>query len=380
MTSTTTRSNGFKSYATPKTHWSKLLGAYSLTNALKAFTSFQPSVESNRSKLLIEREVSDQLEQERGFFATSVTGLIVPFELFGSRATQSVGLGIMGGNLVGTEHSPIAQFLRPVSIAAGLGATTLGSTEVSKGNPNVTLPAPTSGTTGNWVREDQIPSQSDARFQTVTLTPRTIIAIGAATNLFGKMSDHFETFFREDLQAACGSALDRAIFSGAGGSSAEPLGILNDSDFPIRSLATDGAALAYADLTALERLVSVQNAQASLGWALSPELRDRMRRTDRGTNTGRYLFDDDAKIIGYPAAVSTSIPANLAKGSGTNLSALVFGSWPDLVIHLWGLELMSNPYGPENFNNGGMSYRAILHCDFKFRRKNTFAIVKDAQT
>ena len=39
------------------------------------------------------------------------------------------------------------------------------------------------------------------------------------------------------------------------------------------------------------------------------------------------------------------MPSNLTKGTGTNLSAIIYGNWADLIIGYWSaFDLLVNPY------------------------------------
>ncbi|MDE8343967.1 MAG: phage major capsid protein, partial [Acidocella sp.] len=77
-------------------------------------------------------------------------------------------------------------------------------------------------------------------------------------------------------------------------------------------------------------------------------------------------------------ARSNQVPSNLTKGTGTNLSAVIFGNWSDLIIGEWGvLEILPNPYGA-GFNSGSIDIRALQSVDVNVRHVASFAAVTDA--
>ena len=48
---------------------------------------------------------------------------------------------------------------------------------------------------------------------------------------------------------------------------------------------------------------------------------------------------------GYRAVFSNNLPSNITKGTGTDLSAMIFGNFNDLVIGQWGgLEVLVDPF------------------------------------
>jgi hypothetical protein len=84
-------------------------------------------------------------------------------------------------------------------------------------------------------------------------------------------------------------------------------------------------------------------------------------------------------VNGYAAYVSNNVPSNLTKGSGTNLSAMIFGNWEELLIGLWGsLDLLVDPYS--NADSGRVRIVAFMSADIAVRRAASFAAIVDAIT
>ncbi|MGF6348983.1 HK97 family phage major capsid protein [Variovorax sp. W2I14] len=82
---------------------------------------------------------------------------------------------------------------------------------------------------------------------------------------------------------------------------------------------------------------------------------------------------------GYRAAVTNAVPSNIAKGTGTDLSALIFGNFADLVIGMWGgLDLMVDPY--THSTTGTVRVTALQDVDVGVRNVESFATMEDAQT
>ena len=66
------------------------------------------------------------------------------------------------------------------------------------------------------------------------------------------------------------------------------------------------------------------------------------------------------------------MPSNLTKGSGSNLSALIFGVWSDLLIGQWsGIDLLVDPY--TGSNAATVRVTAFHDCDFAVRNAESFA-------
>ena len=70
------------------------------------------------------------------------------------------------------------------------------------------------------------------------------------------------------------------------------------------------------------------------------------------------------------------MPSNLTKGSGSALSALLFGNWSDLLIGEWGaIDLLVDPY--TNADSGQVRVVAFSFVDIAVRHAQSFAAVSD---
>ena len=75
--------------------------------------------------------------------------------------------------------------------------------------------------------------------------------------------------------------------------------------------------------------------------------------------------------------VTNNIPSNLSKGSGSNLSAILYGNFSDLYIGLFSeLEILVDPY--TDFAKGTTGLRAIQSLDINVAHPQSFAAMKDA--
>ena len=90
-----------------------------------------------------------------------------------------------------------------------------------------------------------------------------------------------------------------------------------------------------------------------------------------GTELGR------SQIAGRRFEVSNDIPSNFTKGSGTNLSAVIYGNFADLLIGLhWTLEIFVDPH--TDFAKGTTGIRALQSIDIGVRHAESFAAMQDA--
>lgn len=79
-----------------------------------------------------------------------------------------------------------------------------------------------------------------------------------------------------------------------------------------------------------------------------------------------------------PVTFSTQVPGNLTKGTGTNLSAMLYGVWSDLIIGYWSsVDIVLNPYHSDVASKGGALLHAFLDADVAVRHAASFAVCKD---
>jgi hypothetical protein len=86
-------------------------------------------------------------------------------------------------------------------------------------------------------------------------------------------------------------------------------------------------------------------------------------------------------LNGYRAMCSNQIPKNLTKGTGTNLSAIIFGAWNQLMIGQWGVvEIMTNPYADTDFLRGALKVRIFFTMDVQVGYEKAFTTITDMIT
>jgi HK97 family phage major capsid protein len=136
--------------------------------------------------------------------------------------------------------------------------------------------------TAQWVAEDGSLTETDATFDDVTLTPKTV---GAMTSYSRRTllnaSPSIEQIVRNDLAATIASAIDYQAMVGDGQNNT-PLGIVGQTGVGNASLATP----TWAQVLAVIATVGTANALLDgLGWAIHPlaiaQLRAKSKRRRR---------------------------------------------------------------------------------------------------
>ncbi|MFZ9654555.1 MAG: phage major capsid protein [Limnohabitans sp.] len=355
---------------------SKEQRSYSVVRAINA------AISGDWSKAGLEREVSQTLAREAG---RETSGFFMPTNLQ-MRATYAVGAAATGGNLVETQllAESFIDILRNRATIMQLGPTMLTGLV-----GNITIPRKNATTQVSWVTEGNAPSQSEATFDQISLTPKQIAARSQYTRLaLQQTTPDIERIVRDDLAAVMALGIDLAAINGSG-TSGQPRGILNTSGIGSVVGGTNGANIVIDNFIDLEREIDIDNALAGNLYYLTNSRVVASTKKLKST-TGEYLWNGtdnplnniiSGAINGYPIARTNQVPNTLTKGTSSGVcSAVIFGNFNDLVIGMWGgLEILPNPYGA-GYNAGSVDIRAMQTVDMTVRRAESFAAMTDALT
>lgn len=357
----------------------KEVRSYSFMRAINALAN--PGDRKAQEAAAFEREASDAFGSKQG---RAASGFFVPTEV--QRRDMTVGTATAGGNTVATNllAASFIDLLRNKMAVTGLGAQFLTGLV-----GQIAIPRATGGASAYWVAESGAPTVSQAAFDQVTMTPKTV---GAFTDISRKLllqsSIDVEGFVRNDLATVLALAIDLAAINGTGASN-QPTGILNTSGIGSVAGGTNGAAVTIDHLIDLETLIAISNADsATLSYLTNSKVVGALKKLKSAT--GEYLWTDESvggiqagtpgSINGYGVARSNQVPSNLTKGTANAVaSAVLFGNFADLIIGQWGaLDLTVDPF--TGSTSGTVRVVALQDVDVAIRRAESFAAMKDALT
>ena len=319
-----------------------------------------------------EREMSDEMASKLGKRAQ---GFYIPTDVL--MRDLNVTTTTAGGHTVATDllSGSFIDMLRNKMATVGLGATMMNDLV-----GNIAIPRQTGGATSYWVAESGAITESQAAFDQVSMSPKTV---GSMSDISRKMllqsSLDVESFVRNDLATSLALAIDSAAINGSG-SSNQPTGVLNTSGIGSVVGGTNGAAPDWADIVDLESAVSVDNADmGALGYLTNAAVRGKLLQTEKASGTAQYVWSDSNTLRGYGAAVSNQVPSNGTKGTGTALSSMLFGNWNDLIIGTWG-GIDINVDTSTGSASGTVRVVALQDVDIAVRHAESFAAMTDIIT
>jgi HK97 family phage major capsid protein len=317
-----------------------------------------------------EGEISQEIAKRSG---KSAQGFFLPLSLPMEAERRDFDTTAGAGAIQTTKlYSRFIDMLRNRMTVAAMGATFLtdmvGPFEI---------PKQTGTGAAYWVTEGNSPTESAQAIGQVAFTPKTVGAFTDITRKFLKQTSmDGERFARNDLARVLGLETDRAAYNGSG-SGAEPTGILQNGSITTVAIATDGGAPTWEKIVALESTVAAVNADVGgMGYVTSAVGRGKLKTTVKVSNFPEYLWGRDNMVNGYRAVATNQIPSNLTKGSGTNLTAMIFGDFSTVHIAMWGgVDVLVDPYSLSTA--GSVRVVCLLDTDIKFRNTESLAKIVD---
>jgi HK97 family phage major capsid protein len=253
----------------------------------------------------------------------------------------------------------------------------MGATVMSDMQGLFAIPRQSGAGTLYWNAEGTAPTGSQQTIDQVPFVPKTAGAFTDYTRRFLEQTNQdAEMFVRNDLTKIIAIGVDLAAINGLGQSN-QPLGIMQNSAVTTVTIGANGGKPTWAMCVGLETQVAIKNAdEGRLGYITGASLRGSLKQTLKtGTTFPVYLWNADAPqtpINGYPCGITNNIPTNLTKGSGSALTALLFGNWEDLIICFWsGVDIIIDPFSLST--SGGTRFVALQDCDINTRHPESFA-------
>jgi HK97 family phage major capsid protein len=346
--------------------------SYSLLRAINAAAS------SDWRKAGFERELSDEIAKRTG---KDARGFYVPNDIRWSQrdVTTSTGTGTSkGGYLVGTDHRGdlFIDALREALVISSLGARMMTGLQ-----GNVAIPKLTTRTAVAFVAEGSAPTEGAPVFAQVTMTPKTVAGyVDLSRRLMIQSDPSVEAVLRDDITRQIAGKIDEVAIEGGG--SNEPTGILGTSGIGAVTIGTNGGAPTYATVVNLQREVAIDNAlNGSLAYLTNSKVVSKLRQTAKQTSgvEGNFILGETNNLLGYQVAETNLVPSDLTKGSGSALSAMIFGNFNDLMIGMFsGLDIVVDTSSLST--SGGTRIAFFQDVDVAVRNAQSFAACKEIVT
>jgi hypothetical protein len=275
-------------------------------------------------------------------------GLFVPWEVFmrsdtvgATRDLSVTGGASVGGDFVETFREPrIVDALRPVSQVIASGATVLDKLTSNVSFPRWQTASSPSGYAETTLVSDNaqttsIMNLSAHRISSMTIVSKQLLIQGANLGL--------EELIKKEMLRSIGSVIDQYALVGSGVGQ-YPFGILNVTQNSgggrdlgkIQPAVTFGGTASWANVCAFPGVVESTDIQddGTFGWIVSPATKQKWSTTPKITAEPHYLYEN-GKVGDNPLRASNNL-------ASTNQA--IFARWSDVVIGLWPLSVLVDPF------------------------------------
>jgi len=313
-------------------------------------------------------------------------GFVIPTDVLVNKQFKNVAsAGVLadGGYTVDTELRSMIDALETRLLVRRMGAT------IFRGlTGNVAFPKSDNAPAPEWVAENNAAAGATPGFSQLLMSPKSVTQNMAITRrLLIQSSIDVENHVRMQMMYGIAKALDLAAIAGTGAGN-EPEGILNNAGIPVHELGTNGDFPEWADVVAIETLVSDADADDlnSLGYLTNTAVKGLLKTTEKAANTGMFVLTDGRSsdgfemLNGYRMGVSNNVPRDLDKGTSVGVcSAMIYGAFSQLYLGFWGgTEIIADPYSGSK--RGEVSITVFQDADVGIAHDTAFAIIKDALT
>lgn len=326
----------------------------------------------------LEREVSDEIAAQTG---KSARGFYMPTNLGFGKRDLTVGSNSGGGFLKGTDHLG-NEFIEAVYENLVIGQAGARVLQGLKGD--VAIPK-LSASVNNaaFVAENSAPSESSQTYAQVTMSPKTLACyIDLSRKLMMQSDPSVEQIVRDDVIQSFARKIDGVALEG--GASNEPSGLIGTMSNNVVSIGTNGGAFAYTNLVDMIKLVEEDNAirnDGSVHFIGNAKVTAKLRTTSKQSSgvEGNFILEPNNQMFGYDYLSSSLVPSDLSKGSGSNLSALLFGDFSQLLLGYYsGVDVVVDPYSGSTAGTTRLAF--FQDMDIAIRDENAFSVCKDIVT
>ncbi len=266
---------------------------------------------------------------------------------------------------------------------------TAGAREVAlPPNGRVQFPKLTAASTAYWVGEGSAITESQPTTGNLDLQAKKLgVFVKLNNELLRFASPSAEGLVRLDMARAAALKADLAMLEGTGGTQIK--GITTYSDIATHTASTTGAngdTFTPADVALMESKLP-DEVEAPSAWVMRKAMFAALmnRRADAVTASdgkGAFLFRDARGASGPPAEFygtrvvrSAQVSTARVKGSGTTLTYILLGYFPDWVVARMGvMEFLASGLGDTALQNDMTYLRGIQHIDAGPRHAASFVL------
>lgn len=263
-----------------------------------------------------------------------------------------------------------------------------GSREIAlPPNGRIQFPKLTGGSTAYWVGEGNPITESTPATGNLDLQAKKLgVLVKLNNELLRFASPSAEGLIRFDMARAAALKADQAMLEGTGGTQIKGLitysGITSHT---ATTTGTNGDTFQPGDIASMEAKLP-DSVDTPTAWVMRKTMYAALmnRRADAvsaNDGKGSFLFrnapmtamNPPAELAGTRVVRSSQVASNRVKGSGTNLTYVILGAFPDWIVARMGvMEFLASGHGDTALQNDQTILRGIQHIDAGPRHAASF--------
>jgi HK97 family phage major capsid protein/HK97 family phage prohead protease len=340
---------------------------YSFMRLMRALA--EPQNRQAQDNATFEFEVSAEAQKRSGVQAK---GVLIPFDILGRDMTVT---GQGGGNYTVPTELRVDHFIELLKNRSAV----LPYAKILTGlSGDIDIPVQLTSSEAYNLSEIEAITDSEITFGQKTLSPKRVGgSVPYSKRLILQSALSIEQFIQSDLLQQIALKIDWNLLN-ADGTGNTPIGIRNTTGINLIALGTNGGAPTFKDFVAMETAIAVENADyGSMRYLFNAKGRGYVKTTPKEAGFPLYI-GEGGSVNGYPFAVSNQVPGNLTKGSGTDLSSIVFGNFSELIVGFWGgVDIVVDPYSKKK--TAELEVTVNQFYDALVRRAESFSKIDDAK-
>lgn len=353
-----------------------------------SMSKFLMSVDPQMSKHLSEedRKFYQDLHQKgiedskaAGITTGNIEGTVLPRNILVAKKNQfrnDLTIGTEGADITFDMDGGFIDSLKDRLVLTSLGTDFLDGL-----TGDVKFPRESNNLSATWEGETDANAEETPTYDNVSLSPKRLgFFVDVSRQSLLQTNPAIDARIERNMVNAVRRALETAAINGSG-SAPIPEGILNTTGIGSNDVGTNGGAQTWDHWVDNETSVAADNADmGSLAYLTNAKVRGQAKTTIVDSGSGRFIWPVNAtEVNGYPVGVSNLVPDDLTKGTGTALSALIFGNFNDLVIGQWGgLEVLVDPF--TQATSGIVRMVINMYADVAVLHPESFSATQDIDT
>ena len=237
-----------------------------------------------------------------------------------SGRTENRALSLSGNNVTNDRVQPIIDELRPELVLANAGVDVIDGSGVDK----VILPYQSANPTASWLAENATLADSEPTFTAVEAGKKAVGCLVKVSRQLLSAGNDIDNYIQQAIVRQVAHAIEEAAFADSDVTNAFGALVETSGATDIVSSATNGTTITnFDEIADLKAELRGNNVRGNIHYFMAPSIEAGYGKLKDNDNQNLvpapYIFNDFVER----SHVTSAIPTNITKGTGTNLSNIL---------------------------------------------------------